>query len=330
MTYPRVLVTGAGGFVGGRVVEALHQAGAPHIKAATASLGNPHLSVHRSSAAAVEVTPYDLFDPASLARALHGAEAVIHCARDDDPARMAEGLRRLLGASRAAGVRKVVQLSSVAVYGAATGEVVEDTPPAGKLDAYARAKLKSEADCRAAAGEGMAVAVLRPALVYGPGGALWTTPFVRRLAAGWQGLGPGGMGRANLVHVDDVARCAAFVAGEALGAYAVFNLSGPEAPTWNDYLARFADVLETPRPKGVQSTSLALAALRRPAAALKRKLSKGKAPASLAPTWQELKLFRLDAVYRTDKLAAMGFEPSVSLDEGLADCARWAREQGMV
>lgn len=325
-----VLVTGAGGFIGGRVVEALHRAGAPRIRAATASLGNPHLSAHRSPVSAVEVTPYDLFDPASLARALGGVEAVIHCARDDDPNRMAEGARRLLEASRAAGVRRFVQLSSVAVYGGASGDVAEDTPPAGKLDAYARAKLKAEADGRAAAGEGMAVVVLRPALVYGPGSALWTTPFVHRLVAGWPGLGAGGMGRANLVHVDDVARSAAFVAGQETGAYAVFNVSGAEAPTWNDYLARFADALGVLRPKGVQSTSLALAAMRRPAAALKRRLSKGKAPVSLAPTYQELQLFRLDAVYRTDKLAAAGLAPSVGLDEGLADCARWAREQGMV
>jgi len=297
----RILVTGSGGFIGRRVVERLQGEGVEIVAA----------------------RGLNLFDPAGLGAALQGVDAVIHTARDDDAERMAEGVRRLLAAAQTAGARRFVQLSSVAVYGAAQGVVTEETPQQGPLDAYARSKTQSEADCQAAASAAMTVAVMRPSLVYGPGSAWWTTPFVKRLASGqWRGLGPGGEGRANLIHVDDVARFAAFLATHDTGPYAVFNANGPEAPTWNAYLDRFADALGVPRPQGQQSTSMALAAVRR----VLRPIVKQP----LAPSRQELDLFRLDAVYAMDKAKAAGFACEVSLDQGLADCAAWARAQGLV
>jgi nucleoside-diphosphate-sugar epimerase len=307
---PRILVTGSGGFIGRHVVGRLE--GMAEVRAARTGPRAP----------APDEVACDLFDPTSLARALDGVEVVVHCAREDDAERMAEGVRRLLDASLKAGVRRFIQLSSVAVYGSATGVVTEDTPPQGVLDAYARSKLRSEDDCRQTASESMTVAVMRPALVYGPGSAWWTTPFVRRLTSGkWKGLGDGGLGRANLVHVEDVARFAAFLAIRDTGAFALFNADGPETPTWNDYLDRFADALGAPRPQGRQSTSLALARLRR---ALKPVLGD-----DLAPTYQELLLFRRAATYATGNAAKAGFTPLVSLEEGLAGCAAWARARGL-
>ena len=321
-----ILVTGAGGFIGRAVVRALHRQGV----AARAGVRR---------APGPDQVLFDLFDRAAVQAALRDVRAVIHCARDDDHARSVQGTRDLLAMAAAAGVRRFVHLSSVAVYGVAEGLVGETTPPAGKLDAYAQGKLASEADCRAAASDQMTVAVVRPALVYGPGSALWTTPYLRRLPSGrWRRLGRGGEGRANLIHVDDVAGFAAFLADRETGPFAIFNANGPDSPTWNAYLDLFADALGVARPTGRQSTSLTAAALRRPFKVIEKRLlglrpDLAKRPGALgqlframqddvtlSPSYQELALYRLNAVYAMTAAARIGFEPRIGLPQGLADC----------
>jgi UDP-glucose 4-epimerase len=341
---PRVLVTGAGGFIGGAVVEHLHQSGAQNVRAGVSRLP----STARVARLPIEIVACDLFDPETLGAALKGVDAVIHCASTGDDNRTVDGTRRLLEQARAAGARKFVHLSSVAVYGDAEGLVNENTSAVGRLSPYARGKLASEADCRLIASPDMAVAVLRPALVYGPHSDLWTTPYIARLISGrWRRLGAAGEGRANLVHVDDVAAFAGFLTTHETGVFSVFNANGPDVPTWNAYLDLFSDTLGAPRPTGRQSTSLAWAALRRPLKVLEKRLLKMRPVLTqnagvlgqlfraiqddviLNPSYQELALYRLNAVYAMEAAAVIGFRPATGLQQGLAQCAAWARESGL-
>jgi 2-alkyl-3-oxoalkanoate reductase len=156
MTWPRILVTGATGFIGGWIVDTLCKAGAEH-----AAAGVRHPSP-RLDGLPANLVHCDVRDRASLDKALAGIEVVIHCARDPDA--MVEGTRNLLEAIRAAGVRRLVQMSSVSVYGDATGVVTEDSPPA-PIDGYGAAKVEEEKLCRAAAGPDLTIAVIRPSLV---------------------------------------------------------------------------------------------------------------------------------------------------------------------
>jgi UDP-glucose 4-epimerase len=337
MSAGQTLVTGAGGFIGGAVVQALVKGGVQ----VRAGMARPRPDARLTGA---DITPCDLFDDAALAPALSGVDTVVHCAWTDDGA---QSTRRLLEAATASGVGRFVHLSSVAVYGAAEGTIDEQTPPRAPLDGYARSKIASEADCRRAAAGGMRVCILRPALVYGPGSAYWTEPFVRRLASGrWRRLDERGDGFANLVHVADVARMAAFAAGAPLPQVSVFNANGPETPTWNDYLDRLADALGLPRPTGRQALSPAMKALNRPLRVAQKKLlakmqarpfigshrwqDRAAETLALAPSSQEAALFRLRATYAMDRAAAAGFTPLIGLDQGIADCADWARARGLV
>jgi nucleoside-diphosphate-sugar epimerase len=347
VSWPKILVTGASGFIGGRIVETLHRDGAANLRAGVARLP---CSADLAQLP-VEIAVCDLNHAGSLDVALQGVEVVIHCARTANEADSAAGTRRLLDRSKAAGVRKFIYLSSVAVYGDADGLVEEETPAAGGLTPYARGKLASEHDCRSAASPSMAVSILRPALVYGPGSELWTTPYIARLRSGrWKRLGAGGEGRANLIYVDDVAAFAAFLARRDLGDYTVFNANGPDVPTWNDYLDLFADMLGAGRPIGLQTTSLARAALLRPLRVLERRLLtcgagqltslSARSPLigravqrlwddlALNPSYQELKIYRLGAVYSMERAARAGFAPQTSLRQGLARCVEWAAQTG--
>ena len=70
--------------------------------------------------------------------------------------------------AKAAGVRQLLFLSSMSVYGRTTGRIHGDTPPAPNT-AYGRSKLAAETELAALADDHFHVAILRPPMVYGPG-----------------------------------------------------------------------------------------------------------------------------------------------------------------
>ena len=348
---PHILVTGANGFVGGWYVEALHLSGWAQVRA----------GISRWSGAAriarfpVDIAVCDVMDAASLDAALEGVDAVIHCARgraDDSPV-TTEGTRLLLERARAAGVRKVVFTSSVAVYGEAGGVVREDTAPVGPLTAYGAAKARAEAICREMADAHLSVVTLRPTLIYGPFSDQWSLPYLARFASGrWPALGARGEGRCNLVYVGDLVHFARHLIARDTGPYAVFNANGPEVPTWNSYLERFNAALGFP-PMRPEAAGLGLrVALRRPvrrlgkyalanhrgalvaladrSPGLKAMMKRTEADLRLNPNDDEMRRFSTDVTYSMDAARAAGFVPPTSVDEGLALTADWARATSLV
>ena len=93
-----VLVTGAGGFIGGRVVEALHLTGGTRVRAGVRRWA----SAARIGRFPVELAHCDVMESDSLANALTGVSAVVHCAVGDREVTV-EGTRNLLEAARRAG-----------------------------------------------------------------------------------------------------------------------------------------------------------------------------------------------------------------------------------
>ena len=287
-----------------------------------------------------------------MERALEGVDIVINCAlvRGRESS---ETMRLLLQRAKAAGVRKVVHLSSIAVYGDAEGLVDESTQVVGELDDYAADKSAAEQVCQAEASDVLPISVLRPTLVYGPFSDTWTLPYIGRISSGkWRSLGPLAAGRANLIYVEDLVRFALFLADTDVGPYAVFNANGPEIPTWNEYFERFSVALGQGQLEPAASSIKFGLTLRRPIRAavdqLKRRykdevlaiaarnrlldrLREGmQSDLKFHPSPDELKLYRRDVVYSMDRAQGIGFAPRVSLDSGLAYCAEWARNVGLV
>src|SRR5215510_9578874 len=97
----KVLVTGAGGFIGGRAVEVLHATGHWQVVG----------GVRRWSSAArigrfpVEITLCNVTSPASVRAAMAGVSHVVHCAVGGREVTV-EGTRTVLEAARAAGVQR--------------------------------------------------------------------------------------------------------------------------------------------------------------------------------------------------------------------------------
>lgn len=306
-----LLVTGASGFIGGAIARRLGGRVGVTLRAAS----------RRAVPGGVRL---DLTDPATLPPALEGVDAVIHCAVGDAATTIA-GTRHVLAASRAAGVRRFVHLSSVSVYAATEGALAEDSPrvtPGGS--GYAHWKAAAERECEAA---GIETVLLRPAIVHGAGSVLWVGKMGARLRQGLVGdMGQAGEGWCNPVHVDDVA---AAVEAALTGRPGAYNISGAAPLTWNAYFAGLAAAMgmEAPRlspAKVARNTwlSLPLKAVARVAPALRPRL-----PALLdAPARGELALFRQRVTYPIQAAAeGLGWHPSISVEQGWAEGAAWLR-----
>jgi UDP-glucose 4-epimerase len=175
-----ILITGAGGFVGGTIVEALHFAGDYRVHAGIARWS----SAPRIARLPIKLVQCDVMKPEELSDAFVDVDYIIHCAVGDDLSIMVEGTKNVLRAAANAGVKRVVYISSVAVYGEATGDIDEGRkPPPGTLSGYGAAKTAAEALC-IDLGRDLDVVILRPSIIYGPFSARWTMLYALRLKSG--------------------------------------------------------------------------------------------------------------------------------------------------
>lgn len=314
----RILVLGASGFIGQHVLTRLRAADWASPVAGVRAPG-------REPVNGVEYRVVDATDKTSVAQALIGVEAVVNCVAGA-AADISEGARLLFEAALQADPRpRIIYLSSMAVYGDATGLVDETATLRGNLGPYSAAKVAAE---RLAAAYPYAV-VLRPGCVYGPGSAQWSTRFGDWLVSRRLGdLGAQGDGYCNLVHVDDVVeavvRC---LQNKALHATA-FNLSTPDPPTWNDYLIRYGRALKAVPIRRVSKRRLMIEgkmlapALKLTEIALRAlKLGSRHLPPPIPPSLLRLmqQEIRLD-VRHAERELGLGWKP---LDQGIEETAHW-------
>ncbi|SHG24260.1 NAD-dependent epimerase/dehydratase family protein [Cognatishimia maritima] len=162
---PHIVVTGASGFIGTHVMQAL------------AAAGEYPVGLCRKPTKGL-VHGFDLMEMGDLSKVLSGAKAVVHCAArvhskedpktelDDHRKANRDGTADLLRQAEAAGVQHFVFLSTVAVYGLQkASEVIALNYPSAPNTAYGQAKLEAEAIVQACP---MRSTILRVPLVYGP------------------------------------------------------------------------------------------------------------------------------------------------------------------
>jgi nucleoside-diphosphate-sugar epimerase len=194
----------------------------------------------------------DLADSAAARRAVDGVEGIVHAggpAQYWGPEQLFrvgiwEATQRLLEASRAAGVRSFVYLSSLSVHGLGPHrDSTEEGPYYPLITPYQRFKRLAEQAVIAANARELSTVVLRPGDVYGPGDR---TTFYRLLYYQGRGVrGVIGSGRrlASLVYVEDLAEAAMLALQRREAAGQILNVTGGEKVTWREVLDYTASLL---------------------------------------------------------------------------------------
>lgn len=244
--YQKILVTGAAGGVGSRLVE---------MWAAQGRLGELRCMVRSYRTAArimrypqLEVVEADLLDEASVRRAAEGCDAIVHLGKGE---RAGDETVPLLAAARALGIRRFVHLSTAVVYGRslpARVEAMQESAPIVKTgEPYADEKAIAESAVLRECARGLEGVILRPHIVYGAY-QRWSAELVEWLAGGRVCVLEDG-GWCNLIHVDDLVeaiRCA-LETDKGFG-QPLFVTDG--APLkWSEYIDAHADLIKTSAPR---------------------------------------------------------------------------------
>lgn len=278
----RVLVTGGNGFIGRHVVSALRDRG-HRVKILTRSAAPSAVGED------VEIVHADLREDVDLAPGLAGVDAVVHCAAAmgggmaEQRAVTVEATRRLLAAMDRAGVRRIVGISTFALYDVLAipaGSVLDEqsalAAPAEDGEPYAVTKREQEDLIRGGSVAGdRKWTILRPGIVFGPG-RTWSYHLGAQLGRKrWVAYAGD-----SLLPLTYVANCAEAIAmavdtGAAVGA--VLNVVDSDLPTRRGYMEALAR-RTTPQPRIYDLSWGVLDAAAGVASWVDRTLMFGKAP----------------------------------------------------
>lgn len=229
------LVTGGAGYFGTLLVDQLVKAG-EKVRI---------LDVHDADLpSGVEKVRADVRDAAAVEKACEGVEVIHHnvalvpLAKDNEAFFSVNegGMKNVLEAAKKQKVRKIVSMSSSAVYGAPDRNPVDDQTPLRPGEDYGRAKLAAEDLCRRyAKTEGLDITIIRPRTIMGHGRL-----GIMQILFEWlrKGRNIPVLGRGDnlyqFVHADDLAS-ACLKAAERSGS-ATYNVGAEKFSTMRDTL----------------------------------------------------------------------------------------------
>lgn len=311
-----VAITGIGGFIGLRMAERARALGW-----AVRGLDLSSATAERARKLGAAVVVGSINDDDAVAAALQGADWVFHTAaivEEDGPRALyeqvnVEGTRTVCTVARALGVKRLVHLSSVMVYGFDyPADVGEDGPLDGQGNIYNDTKLASERVALSFnAADGLGVIVIRPGDVYGDCSVPWLLRPVEMLRRGLFMLPGSGRGVINHVHVDNLID-GVLLALEKDATGEAFNISDGVATPCRDFFRTHA-LLAGKRSVPALPTGAVLGLL---------KLSQPywrwrgeKPPASPTATRFLLRRHRY-SIAKAERL--LGYVPRIPLDEGMA------------
>jgi len=248
----KVLVTGATGFLGGRLARRLVEEGYP-VRALARKTSNVAALMNLG----VEIAFGDLGDEQSVVAAVNGVDVVVHAGAatsgtaKDFEITTVQGTRNVLDACRANRVRKLVYISSCNVYeiaGYAENQIVTEGAQLERFPQrrgrYTAAKLQAEALVTAAMNhDGFPAVVLRPGTIYGSGAHVYTNMMGVSLARMIFVVFGSGRMVLPLVHVENAVDTIVECIRNRAANNQVFNVVDQDPVTKKTYMERVIKLL---------------------------------------------------------------------------------------
>jgi 2-alkyl-3-oxoalkanoate reductase len=247
-------VTGATGFVGHHLVAALSSRGYAIRALAlptedTSVLEQAHVCVYRG----------DVCQPETLVEPMRGADTVFHLAgihglwrpKHEYYSINVKGTENVCRAALAADIRRLIHVSTWAVYGTGLGSPLHENTPLKPLsDHYTMSKAEADKLVqRFIAKDQLPAVIIRPGIMFGPGDKVNFARMVDRLAAGRAIIIGSGNNAIVFVYVTDVVEGLLLAATQDRAVRQAYNLSNDDALSQQQFWRAIAKEIGTAPPR---------------------------------------------------------------------------------
>jgi nucleoside-diphosphate-sugar epimerase len=320
-----ILITGGNGFVGRHLVRALQDRGDTVRVLALAAedtrwLEHREVAIHRG----------DIRVPETLHEPLRGVDGVLHLAAMMDVWRPmgdyyavnVTGTENVCRAALAAGVSRLVHMSSSSVYGVGLGCAADESFPLAPFpDPYPVTKAAGdEAVQRMIREDGLPAVIVRPDQIFGPEDRLHFAAMADRLRSGFGILVGSGDNALPLVYVSDAVQGLLLALDHENAVGEAYNIANDQPLTQLELLLAIAEDTGSPPPRASVPYRL-LSAAGYLAERFATVTSSSRRP---AVTRLGVAFFGTDNRYTIGKARRdLGYEPQVPLREGVRLAARW-------
>lgn len=320
-----ILITGGNGFLGHNLIQAL-QARGDRVRV----LALPEENTDWLESRDVAVFRGDIREATALTEPVRGADAVIHLAAMLGAWRSLQvyrevnvvGTEHVCRAALAAGVRRLIHISSAMVYDMSIGRPVTENDPLQPLDEpYCISKAEGDALVqRLIAWEGLPAVILRPGTLFGPGDRLNFGRIADRIRAGSMILIGSGSNAVPFVYVTDMVQALLLALDSERAAGQIYNIGNDHPLSQAELYGAIAEEI------GVAPVRVRVpyAPLYAAAAAAERVavLTNNLVPPPVSR--HGVKLYGAHNLLSIDKARhELGYHPTVSLREGVRLTANW-------
>jgi nucleoside-diphosphate-sugar epimerase len=318
----KVFISGALGFIGSVLAERYRSQGA-EVR-----------GVDVRADSALGVVAGDVASEGDWQAQAEGCDLVIHTAAyvgfggDLDPVWRTNvlGTRRVLDAASRGGAERFVHFSSITTFGFDHPDGVDERWPVRLTgNPYPDTKIASEQVVLQAHVAGEVVAtIVRPGDVYGPRSRGWTVLPVEMIKSGQMVLPDGGHGQINIVYVDNLVDGVVLAAASDDARGEIFTISDGVAVEVGEFFGNYARMLGKQKPRTLPKPVAAGIA------------AAGGRAMKLLGRDTELSAGSVEYIAKRGTISiekarrVLGYEPKVSLEEGMQRCEEWLRGQGML
>ncbi|WNZ21701.1 NAD(P)-dependent oxidoreductase [Leptolyngbya sp. NK1-12] len=315
LTGKTILITGINGLIGRRAAELAMQRG---MKVRGLDITSVQLDA--------EVVTGSVTDPIAAEKACRDADIVLHTAaivwEEGDMNEFLHvnvgGTINMAKTAKDAGVRCFVNLSSVMVYGYTYPDhVTEDGPFYQGNNPYCKTKLEAERHVMALnSPPRFGVINIRPSDVYGPRSLVWVVRPLHTMQQRKFFLIDGGRNVMNHLYVDNLID-AIFLAIEQEAYGETFNITDGYETTWREYATRLAQIGRLPHSLPSLPSFLIKSLI-------KLKLVDGSITPALINTMTRPHAYSIEKAR-----IQLGYQPKISLDEGMQRTAEWLQTENI-